>query len=243
MKEISKQDIETLLRLQETETQIVQLEDTLARDEHRQGEILARQEQFQKGLDKQKQDLAVCTASFEEMEQDIRLIDQRIAKSNETLRMVRSNKEYQAILREVEENRRRKEDIETSLLELMEEKEGLSAAVEESEKELAQLQSQAKSEQEEIQSQLTRNNALLEDCRTEQKQIGEQLDPALMTLFKRISKMNKGLAVAKVQDSVCMGCFMNVPPQMYIEVQRGKNLISCPQCSRILYYDKVSQDV
>ncbi len=243
MKEISKQDIETLLRLQEAETQIVQLKDTLAKDEQKQREILARQEQFQKGLDKQKQDLATCTASCEEIEQDIRLIDQRIAKSNETLRMVRSNKEYQAMLREVEENRRRKEDIETSLLDLMEEKDRLSGDIEESEKELTQLQSQVKAEQEELQTELAKNSSLLEDYRAEQKQIGEQLEPGLMTLFKRISKMNKGLAVAKVQDSVCMGCFMNVPPQMYIEVQRGKNLISCPQCSRILYYDAVNQEM
>ncbi|MDA8136352.1 MAG: C4-type zinc ribbon domain-containing protein [Desulfobacteraceae bacterium] len=35
-----------------------------------------------------------------------------------------------------------------------------------------------------------------------------------------------------------MGCFMNIPPQLYIEVQRGKSLISCPQCSRILYHIK-----
>ncbi len=243
MKEISKQDIETLLRLQEAETRIVQLEDSLLKDQQREAEFLARQEQFQKGIDEQKKNLAVCTASCEEVEQDIRLIDQRITKSNETLRMVRSNKEYQALLREVEENRRRKEGIETSLLELMEEKDQLSAAIDQAEKEFAQLQSQGRAEQEEIHAQVDRSRGLLEDYRAEQKQMGEQLDPALMSLFKRIAKMNKGLAVAKVQDSVCMGCFMNVPPQMYIEVQRGKDLISCPQCSRILYYDEVNQEL
>jgi predicted nucleic acid-binding Zn-ribbon protein len=48
--------------------------------------------------------------------------------------------------------------------------------------------------------------------------------------------MNQGQAVARISNETCMGCFMNVPPQLCIEVQRGKQMISCPQCSRILYH-------
>jgi len=48
--------------------------------------------------------------------------------------------------------------------------------------------------------------------------------------------MNQGLAVINVKNEICMGCFMNIPPQLYIEVQRENSLILCPQCSRILYH-------
>ncbi len=240
MKQISKQDIDTLLQLQKAESQIVKLEASLAADGNREAKLQQRQDEFEQGLERQRKDLEVCNASCKEIEQEIALIDQRIAKSNETLRMVRSNKEYQVLLREVEDNRRRKEGIETSLLELLDEKEALAKSIAETEQEFLQLKTQLDAEKKELASQLAENKALLEKYREEQKQIGDHLAPSLMALFKRIAKMNRGFAVANVEDAICMGCFMNVPPQLYIEVQRAKELICCPQCSRILYYEQAS---
>ncbi len=242
MKQISKQDIETLLQLQKTEAQIVKLEASLIEDGKKEAKLQQRQDEFEQGLENQKKDLDLCVASCKELEQEIALIDQRISKSNETLRMVRSNKEYQVLLREVEDNRRRKEGIETSLLELLEEKETHTKGIEETEQEFLQLKKQVEAEKETLVSQLSENKALLEKYREEQKQIGQNMESSLMGLFKRIAKMNRGFAVANVQDAVCMGCFMNIPPQLYIEVQRAKELICCPQCSRILYYEQDSQE-
>jgi predicted nucleic acid-binding Zn-ribbon protein len=51
--------------------------------------------------------------------------------------------------------------------------------------------------------------------------------------------MNDGEAVAQGKNEVCMGCFMNIPPQLFIEVQRGDKLIKCPQCSRFLFFSEV----
>jgi predicted nucleic acid-binding Zn-ribbon protein len=58
----------------------------------------------------------------------------------------------------------------------------------------------------------------------------------VLNRFRRIAKMNQGQAVARISNETCMGCFMNVPPQLCIEVRRLKQMISCPQCSRILYH-------
>ncbi len=43
------------------------------------------------------------------------------------------------------------------------------------------------------------------------------------------------MAIAKVEDAVCEGCHMNIPPQMYNELQRFESLMYCPQCQRIIY--------
>ncbi|HRF90200.1 MAG TPA: C4-type zinc ribbon domain-containing protein, partial [Desulfobacter postgatei] len=171
-------------------------------------------------------------------ENEIKRVDARIIKSNETLRNVTTNKEYQVLLREVDDNKKRKDALETELLQIMEEREKSQAVVNESTKEYQQLEEQIKAEQNQIEEQTTKDRKLLEEYIKSQKEIGVSLDPKLLDRFKRISKMNQGSAVANVQDEVCLGCFMNIPPQLYIEVQRGNQLILCPQCSRILYYDK-----
>ena len=236
MNEISKQDIETLVKLQEAETQIVRLRAVLKEIEKQKGKSAVRLKQFANGFEKKKEDLLRATSMCKDMEIEIQIVDDRIIKSNETLRMVKTNKEYQVLLREVDDNKKRKDALETELLEYFDEQENLEEIVKEGEKEYNLLKDQTDAEQEEIEKKSKDDRELLEEYLASQNEIGKTLDASLMNRFVKISKMNNGVAIASVKNEVCMGCFMNIPPQLYIEVQRGKSLISCPQCSRILYY-------
>lgn len=236
MKEISKQDIETLVKLQDTETEIVRLEAVIKKINKEKQQLASRLTQFETALETERATLEAVSGRCQDTETEIKMVDERIVKSNETLRMVKTNKEYQLLLREVDDNKKRKDALETELLELMEEREKSDAKLEEIEKEFSLLEEQVKTEQAEIDKKSVDDKELLDDFKIRQKEIGETLDPFLMDRFRRISKMNGGQAVAQVRNEVCSGCFMNVPPQLYIEVQRCNQLISCPQCSRILYH-------
>ncbi len=236
MKEISKQDIETLVQLQEAETQIVRLQAVLIEVEKEKAKLGSKLTAFKKALDDNQEEFERYDKMCRDAQEEIRIIDQRIIKSNETLRMVKTNKEYQVLLREVDDNKKRKDALETELLEMMDERDKAKALVDESQKEFSLLEEQTKAEQDEKDQQTVDDRASLDEYQARQSQIGESLDPFLMDRFRRISKMNQGQAVARVNNAICNGCFMNIPPQLYIEVQRGTSLISCPQCSRILYY-------
>lgn len=235
---MSNPEIATLVKLQEAETQIVRLKDLLHEVEKKKIKLASRLKQFAAALKENTEELERLEKNCIDSENEIKIVDARIIKSNETLRNVTTNKEYQVLLREVDDNKKRKDALETELLQIMEEREKSQAVVNESTKEYQQLEEQIKAEQNQIEEQTTKDRKLLEEYIKSQKEIGVSLDPKLLDRFKRISKMNQGSAVANVQDEVCLGCFMNIPPQLYIEVQRGNQLILCPQCSRILYYDK-----
>ena len=236
MNDISKQNIKTLVKLQEAETQIVRLKSVLEKVKKEKEKLSGQLKQFGNALEENKENLLSDRAACKDIEREIQVVDDRIIKSNEKLRMVKTNKEYQLFLREVDDNKKRKDALETELLEYLDEKEKTEAIVQESEKEYHLLKDQIEGEQKDIEKKSTDDRELLDEYLTRQKEIGKNLDPSLMTRFVKISKMNKGSAVVNVKDEVCMGCFMNIPPQLYIEVQRGNSLISCPQCSRILYY-------
>lgn len=237
MSEISKQDIQTLVKLQEAESEIVRLTKVLDKVEKEKQKIGLQIKAFETALEKNKQELLASENGCRGIEAEIQLIDDRIIKSNEKLRMVKTNKEYQLLLREVDDNKKRKDMLETELIESMEQKEKLALLVEERETEFQLLNDKIKAEQSEIDKKTSDDKELLNEYREQQAEIGKNLSPSLMTRFAKISKMNNGLAVTTVKNEVCMGCFMNIPPQMYIDVQRGKSLISCPQCSRILYFE------
>ncbi|MBC2705510.1 C4-type zinc ribbon domain-containing protein [Desulfobacula sp.] len=236
MNDISKQNIKTLVKLQEAETQIVRLKSVLEKVKKEKEKLSGQLKQFGNALEENKENLLSDRTACKDIEREIQVVDDRIIKSNEKLRMVKTNKEYQLFLREVDDNKKRKDALETELLEYLDEKEKTEAIVQESEKEYHLLKDQIEGEQKDIEKKSTDDRELLDEYLTRQKEIGKNLDPSLMTRFVKISKMNKGSAVVNVKNEVCMGCFMNIPPQLYIEVQRGNSLISCPQCSRILYY-------
>ncbi|MBU8849989.1 MAG: nucleotide-binding protein [Desulfobacterales bacterium] len=236
MNDISKQNIETLVKLQEAETQIVRLKAVLKKVEKEKGKLSGQLKQFGNALEEKKENLLSDKAACKDIEREIQIVDDRIIKSNEKLRMVKTNKEYQLFLREVDDNKKRKDALETELLEYLDEKEKTGKIVQESKKEYHLLKEKIEAEQKDIEKKFVDDRELLDEYLAQQKKIGKNLDPSLMTRFAKISKMNNGSAVVGVKNEVCMGCFMNIPPQLYIEVQRGNSLILCPQCSRILYY-------
>ncbi len=236
MNDISKSDIKALIKLQEGETQIVRLKAVLKKIEIQKGKLSSKLKKFGNALEKQKEDLIAASKACRDSEREIQVVDERIIKSNETLRMVKTNKEYQILLREVDDNKKRKDAFETEFLEYIDEKENIEESVQESQKEFDLLKDQIEAEQTDIEKKTIDDRELLEEYLTQQNEIGKNLDSSLMERFTKISKMNQGLAVINVDNAICRGCFMNIPPQLYIEVQRGNSLILCPQCSRILYY-------
>ncbi len=235
---MAKPEIATLVKLQDAETEIVRLREVIDAVEKKKEKLASRLAQFEIALAQNKAAFDAAEKSCREHEFEIKVVDERIVKSNETLRNVTTNKEYQLLLREVDDNKKRKDLLETQLLELMDERDKSKGIVEESQKEYTLLAEQIKAEQAEVEKQTTEDRKRLVAHLKRQEEIGSSLDTRLLTMFRKISKMNNGSAVSQVRDRICMGCFMNVPPQMYIEVQRGNELISCPQCSRILYYVK-----
>ncbi len=236
MNDTSKQDIETLVKLQEAETQAVRLRAVLEKVEKKKGKLTAQLKQFKNALEENKETLLRVEADCRDIEMEIQVVDDRIIQSNEKLRTVKTNKEYQLFLREVDDTKKRKDALETELLEYLDEKEKIEESVQGSEKEYSLLKDQIEAEQKDIGKKSKDDRELLDEYLAQQKDIGKNIDPSLMDRFVKISKMNNGLAVVNVRKEVCMGCFMNIPPQLYIEVQRSDSLISCPQCSRILYY-------
>jgi len=66
--------------------------------------------------------------------------------------------------------------------------------------------------------------------------LSETVEPELMKHYMELKQQIKGGVMASVQNAVCNGCHMNIPPQMYNELQRFDSLKYCPFCRRIIYW-------
>ena len=169
-------------------------------------------------------------------ESDMQLNQDQIKKSNGKLVSVKTNKEYQAILKEIEDlkkmNSRLEDDMITNL-ELMEAEEKSFSA---QQAEFEQMQAQIKEEKEAIDRQSEQEGKRLAELGKNWDGMSEKISPELLERFNAIKGEVKGAAVVTVNDAVCKGCHMNIPHQMYNELQRCNTLTFCPHCHRIIFW-------
>ena len=161
----------------------------------------------------------------------------RVKKAEARVFEIKTNKEYQAVLKEIENakklNRQREEEI-LGILERIEEvqkqmgngEKTLEARRKEVQQQLSELERQAASFAEEMAGEVR-----------QRERREKEIPPDLLSKYHRLLEKRQGVAVAKVQNGVCHACNMNLRPQLYIELQKQESLIICPNCSRILFWE------
>jgi predicted nucleic acid-binding Zn-ribbon protein len=169
------------------------------------------------------------------LEREVEECDQKIKKSQTKLMEVKTNKEYRAMLTEIDELKKAKSGKEDLLLELMEKVEkGI-----EKQKVLAKSVEVKMSEGNRRKEHLEEENREYEKDLSGQfqkrKELSERVDPPLLKQYEFLKGRLRGTAVAEVKEAACLGCNMQIPPQLFNELHRQNRIITCPSCLRILY--------
>jgi hypothetical protein len=125
------------------------------------------------------------------------------------------------------------------MLGCMSEMESLGDKISQLEEAHRQLDEQVSSDKEAVRLEASESQSRFADLASEVTAVEAEIAPGLLKTFTKIKKMAPdGKALAPARNSVCMGCHMNIPPQMFNELQRYDSLKLCPFCNRILYWDK-----
>jgi len=162
----------------------------------------------------------------------------RVKDRQNKMMQVQTSREHQALLKEIEENKRLVKETEDRLLQFIEQIEQLEAEVTTLENlcagEQQLLNEEVATVDREIQRIETSKQAVASQREIESAALqGQYLKRYTMLLAKR-----DGLAVVAVNDNVCQGCYIALPPQQVIEVRKAEKFNLCPTCQRILYYNE-----
>ena len=235
-----KEQIEILVKLQKVETEtgdIRSLLDALPqRLENLDAEVMA----FQQTLEEDEKLVNDIKKDYRMYESDSQTGISQIEKSQAKLRSVKTNKEYQSLLKEIEDTKEINSKIEDKMLECLDRIEEMEAVVERKQTELSTLTDRVDREKENIRKETREGEKRLAWLDTERQKISAMIEPGLLKTFNTIKKKRKRLAIVPVQDAVCLGCHMNIPPQLYNEIQRFDSLKLCPNCQRMLYWEEPS---
>jgi len=174
--------------------------------------------------------------AYRDLESEAKVNAEMIVKSNEKLRAVKTNKEYQSILKEIDEIRKKNSSIEDRMLEQLETIESAEAAIKAKEAELAGFVQSYQEKKEAFAAKEKRERQAVEALNEKKARISATANPEFITVLDDVKKKVRGLAVVPVQQAICMGCHMNIPAQLYNELQRFDELRFCPHCHRIIYW-------
>lgn len=156
---------------------------------------------------------------------------------------VKSNEAYTALLHEMALAREAISEHETQILENMEAIERGTSALEEAEKSADSVRSRHAEEERSIearQGELTSEMARVRELRT---QAGRGVERELLSHYERVAAGRRP-AVVSITDERCSGCLVQIPPQAFIEIQRGEKIITCGNCSRILLHaERIQSEV
>jgi len=231
-----QEQINILVEVQGVEVEILQadrLVNVLSDEVAAMDQAVAEQKAL---VSAEKETLDDLKKSYRELDSESKINAGMIVKSNEKLRGVKTNKEYQSILKEIDEIRKKNSGLEDRMLELLDAIESAEAAAKAKEAELAGFLQSCQEKKESYATKAKRERQAVEALNEKKAQISAKADPKLITVLDDVKKKVRGLAVVPVQQAICMGCHMNIPAQLFNELQRFDELRFCPHCHRIIYW-------
>jgi uncharacterized protein len=228
-------DLAKLIDLHNTDNEIKRVEAALQALPQRRAELEAALAAEGARLASAREKLAEAQKRRRENESAVQGFETRRSKYKGQLMEVKTNKEYQAMLHEIESVEREIHDIEDRILEDMEAIEGLNALVASEQKALAEAEREHAQAVGELE---VRARALEEERQRwakERESLAATLPSDLLNTYQRVAHL-RGAAVAEARDGTCQQCRMVLRPQMYVELKRNDQVTQCPSCSRVLYY-------
>jgi hypothetical protein len=237
--------LESLLALQEVELQIVDIRRQLAAKERsvkRQAEKLRAAEQ---ALAAHREDLRRTQIHMDEVDVDLKSRNAHITRLREMLNAVRTNKEYAAVLSQLNNEKADLTRLEARAYELM-------AAVEAKKSGLAEHEEAARQEAGrlsnlEIQLAQARDSfsTRLVALERQREAASGNLDQKTLELFNRVSERYEGEVMARVtqahprrQEFLCEGCNMSLAAERANALLTRDDVITCDNCGRILHITK-----
>jgi predicted nucleic acid-binding Zn-ribbon protein len=169
-------------------------------------------------------------------EGDLELEQERMKRAQSKLYEVKTNKEYQALLTEIETLKEISSQREIEILEIMDEIDDVKKEYAKMEKELLEMEKKIGAEKKNLEENLGKVDGLLASKKRKRTMVAKKLRPELMTFYQTLREKRR-TAVVPARFGACQGCNMKIPPQMFNEVQKNEAIIVCPSCNRILYWE------
>jgi len=237
--------LDGLIKLQSIENRLRTFKSKITRA--RRGVIFQENllRQLQSGLEAKQEEIKLTKVQSDRLEMDLKSRDEHIAKMRAALNLAKNNKEYAAILTDLNTSKADNTKLESQILELMKNVETDQAECMEMQKQIAEQTQRVDQLRKEAEEKVADCEKEMVSVQVEWDQAAKSLPPDVLELFKRVADTYDGEAIATVgrQDErpdtfSCGGCFMRQPAEVANRLMTNDEIIRCTNCSRILVMEQ-----
>ncbi|MHB8233012.1 MAG: zinc ribbon domain-containing protein [bacterium] len=189
-------------------------------------------------LEKLRDGLSEVNKKISGSELDIKTYEDKIVKMKDTQKLIKTNKEYNAIQKSIKDNEALKKKSEDEQLSYMENKESIEGEIARIKKDIDELKEGLSLKNSEYEKNEKEYGAIKKEFFGRREAAKSKIKKDYLDIYEAI-KRNKGFpAIASVMKSgACTGCYRMLPPQQFNELISENVFMQCPVCSRILYID------
>jgi len=229
-------DLKAVIELQQVDLKIAELGERIAAYPARIEALASALRQFIQAHEERKGRLAANQKQRRDLEGEAQLIREKISKHKDQLYQVKTNEQYKAMLKEIEGEEANLGGGEDRILEKMIEAEELQKQISDAAAHLEGEKGRVESETREIEAHRETDLQEREGLLVERKRLDAALSQTVRSTYERLRAGRRGVAVAEARDGFCTGCNISLRPQAYNDVRTNEMLVTCENCSRILYY-------
>lgn len=233
--------LDGLIKLQSVENRLRAVKAKLARCRRN---VIIQENQvrsLQNALEAKKEEIQLTKVQSDRLELELKSKDEAIARLRACLNTAKTNKEYAAVLTQLNTTKADNSKIETQILELLKDIEADEAQCEEIAKQIEQQKVQLEQTRKEAEVLAAKYQTEIEQIQLEWDRIAQTIPDEPLQIFKRVAETYDGQALAvidrqegKMEAYNCGGCFMDLPTETVNLLQARDDIIRCPNCTRIL---------
>jgi predicted nucleic acid-binding Zn-ribbon protein len=176
-------------------------------------------------------------------EEEVEKLKESQKKFKAQLYQVRNNKEYDALTKEIDHSEEQISKLETENDTIADLSKNLTSHIEEIKPKLDELNKELEEKEADLKEIIKVNEKEETKLQQERRKIEEQVKKQDLSVYTRIRKAKKGIAVATIKRSACSGCHNIVPSQRQLEIRRNNRLFTCEYCGRILISQEIADEV
>jgi len=230
-------EMEQVTRLQSVDLKIAELEREIATLPKHIAHIEKALDSHLRRLEADRAALAANQKERKQLEDDIKVENQKISKLRDQMLGAKTNEQYRAFQNEIGFCEQAIRTAEDRTLDLMSESEPLDANVKKAEAALKEEKEQVEGEKTRARERTAVDQKQLEQFKAERKGLVTGLKPQVYSAYERIRKKWHGVAVAEATDGRCSQCQIVLRPQFFQDLRNSDQLMFCESCGRMLYYN------
>lgn len=231
-----RSELEKLIELQKTDTNIRRLKKTIDTAEIRRAEIEQEFEQHAFSIREIQSKRDALHATRADLDRQIAENRTYLERADRNLKHAQNQKEYETAMRETDALQKQISAFETQSIEKLGELESIEKELAERSEEIDSLESKRRAALADFDAEVLKNRKELESEQVQRQNVFDTLPDNLAGVYDRLAVRSRdGIAVAEVINGACSACFMALRPQMQMEVRKGSEIITCESCSRILF--------